>query len=207
MEGISYEPSAPYTQHQNGVSERKICSIMDKARTMLLEAQLPARFWAEEVNTAVYLLNRSPTIALNGVMLFEAWHGRKHTISHLRRFGCDAYLHMADALRLKLDSKTRRCVLLGYVHNTTKLWRLWDVRRQRVVKGASVRFDGAGFGGRTLEETPVLLEEALGEAYDAREASGSTLEGPGGPPGGETPPVSTHLAPDAANKVDDTSGG
>ena len=77
MEGISYEPSVPYTQHQNGVSERKIRPIMEKARTMLLEAQLPARFWAEAVSTAVYLLNRSPTKAPNDITPFEAWHGRK----------------------------------------------------------------------------------------------------------------------------------
>ena len=53
----------------------------------------------------------------------------------------------------------------------------------------------------------MLLEETLGEAYEAGEASGSTPEGPGEPPGGETRPASTHPAPDAANDVDNTSGG
>ena len=82
------------------------------------------------------------------------------------------------------------------------------MRRQRVVNGAFVRFDEAGFRGRTLEETPVLLEEALGEAYEAGEASGSTPEGSGGSPGRETPPAGTQSAPaDAANDVNDTSGG
>src|SRR5438046_4492284 len=57
------EPSAPYTQNQNGVSERKIRSIVEKARCMLHDASLGARFWAEAVSTAVYLLNRSPTRA------------------------------------------------------------------------------------------------------------------------------------------------
>ena len=82
-ERINHEPSAPYTQHQNGVSERKIPSIVEKARPMLLEAQLPPRFWAEAVNTAVYLLNRSPTKALNTTP-FEAWHGRPEPSSPLR---------------------------------------------------------------------------------------------------------------------------
>ena len=50
---ISYEPSAPYTQNQNGVSERVNRTIVENARTMLLEARLPASFWAEGVNTAV----------------------------------------------------------------------------------------------------------------------------------------------------------
>ena len=44
--GISYEPSGPYTQNQNGVSERMNRTIMEKARTMLLHRQknpLPSR--------------------------------------------------------------------------------------------------------------------------------------------------------------------
>ena len=199
-EGISFEPSAPYTQHQNGVSERKIRSIVEKARTMLLEARLPARFWAEAVNTAVYLLNRSPTRALENKTPFEAWHGRMPILSHLRRFGCDAYLHVPDALRSKLDSKTRRCTLLGYVHNTTKLWRLWDVRRQTVVNGASVRFDEAGFGSRAAEEAPILLEEALGEAFNAGEADIGQGERP------RNEPAEPGTGP-AASDVDDTAGG
>ena len=44
-EGIMYEPSAPYTKNQNGVSERMNRTIMEKARSMLLEASLPESFW------------------------------------------------------------------------------------------------------------------------------------------------------------------
>ena len=65
-EGISYEPATPYMQNQNGVSKRKIRAIVEQARTMLLEASLPERFWADAVATAVYILNRSPTKALTG---------------------------------------------------------------------------------------------------------------------------------------------
>ena len=64
---ISYEPSAPYTQNQNSVSERMNRTIMEKARTMFLEARLPESFWAEAVNTAVYLHNRSPTRSLDNM--------------------------------------------------------------------------------------------------------------------------------------------
>jgi transposase InsO family protein len=70
-EGITYEPSAPYTQNQNGVSEHMIRTLVEKARTMLLEAKLLERFWAEAVNTAVFLRNRSPTKALEGKTPYE----------------------------------------------------------------------------------------------------------------------------------------
>ena len=66
VEGISYEPAAPYTQNQNCVSERKFCIVVERARTILLEARLPERFWADAVATAVYILHRSPTKALTG---------------------------------------------------------------------------------------------------------------------------------------------
>ena len=59
-EGIMYELLAPYIQNQNGVSERMNRTIMEKARSILLEAGLPESFWAEAVNTAMYLHNRSP---------------------------------------------------------------------------------------------------------------------------------------------------
>ena len=146
--GISYEPSAPHTQNQNGVSERMNRTIIEKARTMLLEACLSESFWAEAVNTAVYLHNRSPTRSLEGKTPFEAWNGVRPDLSHLKVFGCDAYLHVPDEARTKLESKSRNCIFLGYVRNTTKLWRLWDIAGRRVVRGANVRFDEQGRGGR-----------------------------------------------------------
>jgi transposase len=60
LNGISYEPSAPYTQHQNGVSERAVRTSVEHGRSMLIDARLPQRFWAKAINTAVFLKNRSP---------------------------------------------------------------------------------------------------------------------------------------------------
>lgn len=111
--GITYEPSAPYTQNQNGVSERMNRTIMEKARTMLLEACLPDSFWAEAVNTAVYLHNRSPTRSLDGKTPYEAWNGTKPDLSNLRVFGCDAYLHVPDEARTKLEVKNTEMYSFG----------------------------------------------------------------------------------------------
>jgi len=154
INGISYEPSAPYTQNQNGVSERMNRTIMEKARSMLIEACLPESFWAEAVSTAVYLHNRSPTRSLEGITPYEAWNGVKPDLSHLRVFGCDAYLHVPDQARTKLEPKSKRCIHLGYAEGTTKLWRLWDIAGQRVVRGANVRFNENSWGGRKMVDPP-----------------------------------------------------
>jgi len=165
--GISYEPSAPYTQNQNGVSERMNRTVMEKARTMLLEARLPESFWAEAVNTAVYLHNRSPTRSLDGCTPYEAWNGSKPDLAHIKVFGCDAYLFVPDEKRGKLQAKSQKCVLMGYVWNTTKMWRLWDPIGKRVVVGSNVRFDEDTLSGReratVLQETDDIVNEIVDE--------------------------------------------
>src|SRR5437660_754521 len=102
---------------------------------MLLESKLPECFWAEAISTVVYVTNRSPTKALTGKTLFKAWSGRRLELSHLRRFGCNTYLHVPDAQRTKLRPKAHFCTFLGYVPSTTKQWRLWDSRLCRVLIG------------------------------------------------------------------------
>ena len=62
--GISHQFTVPYCPQQNGVAERMNRTIMEGARSMLYHAKLPLEFWAEACSTAVYLHNRSPTIAL-----------------------------------------------------------------------------------------------------------------------------------------------
>jgi hypothetical protein len=51
---------------ENGLAERVICTIQEKARTMMQEAGLSVKYWAEVVNTAVYLKNLSLTKTVRG---------------------------------------------------------------------------------------------------------------------------------------------
>jgi hypothetical protein len=90
--GITFEPSAPYTQNQNGVSERAIRTISEKARSMLHHAGLSEGFWEEAVCTAVYLKNRSLTEAVGLATPFQAWTGQKPVLHYLWPFGCEIHV-------------------------------------------------------------------------------------------------------------------
>jgi transposase InsO family protein len=57
-EGIKHEFLAPYTPQQNGVVERKNCTLIDMARTMLDEYKTLDNYWAEAINTACHAINR-----------------------------------------------------------------------------------------------------------------------------------------------------
>jgi transposase InsO family protein len=58
--GIQQQFTVPHTPQQNGVAERKNRTLVECARSMLKGKNLSNGFWAEAINTAVYLKNRSP---------------------------------------------------------------------------------------------------------------------------------------------------
>jgi len=104
-------------------------------------ANLDYRYWAEAVNTSVYLKNRSPTKAVANMTPEEAWTGLKPDVSHLRIFGSQAFLHIPDQQRKKLDSKTRQMILVGYCEDS-KAYRLMNPEEYsgKVYKGRDVDF-------------------------------------------------------------------
>jgi hypothetical protein len=57
------------------VVERRNQSVVAMAQCMLKAKGLLAYFWGEAVSTAVHILNRALTRALNGKTPYEAWHG------------------------------------------------------------------------------------------------------------------------------------
>jgi transposase InsO family protein len=71
-EGVQRHYSAPYSPQQNGVVERRNQTVVGMARALLKQRGMPVVFWREAVVTVVYILNRSPTKALNGRTPYEA---------------------------------------------------------------------------------------------------------------------------------------
>ena len=139
-EGIRHEYTIPKTPKQNGVAERLNRTLVESARSMLLDARLPHEFWAEAVSTAVYIRNRCPTKAVSEMTPYEAWYGEKPKVEHLRVFGCDAYSHIPKDERSKFDSKAKKCILLGY-GSQTKGYKLFDQSKRKVFHSRDVTFN------------------------------------------------------------------
>jgi hypothetical protein len=107
------------------------------------------------VVTTVYILNRSSTKALNGRTPYEAWHWRKPVVSHIRVFGCLAFVKELAHIS-KLDDMSTLVVFIGYVEGS-KAYRILDPGTQRV---------------RTMHD--VVLDEGWGWAWDKAVHDGST---------------------------------
>ena len=151
--GIHHQLTVRYSPQQNGVAERYNRTICESARSMVFEADLSKRFWAEAVATAVYTKNRLPTAAISAKSTpYERWHKTKPDVSHFRVFGCVAYSHIPDQLRGKLDSKAESMVFVGYSHRS-KGYRLYDQKVDNVVTRRDVIFNEAKFGTPSVRQT------------------------------------------------------
>lgn len=139
-EGVKHEKSVPKTPEQNGASERLNRTIVEAVRSMLVDSGLDQKFWAEAASTTVYLRNISHTSTLKYVTPYEALHKKKPSVEHLRVFGCVAYSHIPKDERQKLDSKSKKSIMLGY-GSETKGYRLYDPEKKKVFYSRDVIFN------------------------------------------------------------------
>ena len=114
--------------------------MVGMARSMMKAKGMPARFYGEAVTTAVFILNRAPTKALMGKKPFEAWYGRKPSVSFLRTFGCIGHVRKTKPVLTKLYDRSTPMVFLGYVEGT-KAYQLYDPRGGKVLVSRDVVFD------------------------------------------------------------------
>ena len=109
-EGIRMEHSVPYTPQQNGVVERKNRPLKKMATFLLHAKHLPPYLWAEAVKCASYLHNRVPHKSVVGVTPFEALHGYKPNVSHMRVFGSKSWARIPLDKRKAFQAQSRESV-------------------------------------------------------------------------------------------------
>lgn len=138
--GIRMIKTVPGTPEQNGVAERMNRTLNERARSMRIHSGLPKYFWAEAVNTTAYLINRGPSVPLNFEIPEEVWTGKEVTLSHLKFFGCVAYVHVNSNDRDKLDPKAKKCFFIGYGDDNFG-YRFWDDQNRKILRHMNVTFN------------------------------------------------------------------
>ncbi|KAG8474810.1 hypothetical protein CXB51_031511 [Gossypium anomalum] len=124
------------------VAERKNWTVLNMVRSMLKSEKMPKEFWAEAVQCAIYVQNRCPHAKLNDKTPQEAWSGQKPTVSHLKVFDSEAYAHVPDQRRTKLEDKSKRFIFIGY-DEKTKGYKLLDPISKKAVVSRDVRVNEA----------------------------------------------------------------
>ena len=131
-EGIEREWTTPYNPEQNGVAERKNRTIVEAARAMLYDQDMPKFLWAEACNTIVYIQNRTPRWALGKITPEKVFIGKTPEVSHFRIFGSLAYCRIPEEKRNKLDQTVEKGYLVGYSENA-KAYKIYLPGSRKVV--------------------------------------------------------------------------
>ena len=79
--GIKRQVSAPGTPEQNGIAERRNRSIMDCARTLMIEKNVALKYQKEAISTTVHTQNRVQLKKDSNKTPYELWYGYKPNVS------------------------------------------------------------------------------------------------------------------------------
>ena len=93
--GIKRELTTPYNPASNGVAERYNRTLCE-----------PNAFCGEALQTAVHIINRSPHNSLKDGIPEDIWSSKSASFDRLHIFGCEAFMHVRQELRNKLDAKS-----------------------------------------------------------------------------------------------------
>jgi len=116
---------------------------------MLSNVRLTRTFWAEEVNTSCYLINRGPHTGINMKTRYELWYGKPADYSNLRAFGFMFYYHVNEG---KLDPRAKKGVFVIY-GDGVKGYRIWSPSERRVILSRNVVFDENSMFNPTVKFT------------------------------------------------------
>lgn len=140
---IAHAMSAPFTPQQNGIIERDNRTVMEATRAMLFYASMPEKLWNEAAATAVHVLNRSINTTSNNITPYELYFDKKPRLSHLRIFGCAAFMKAQEKKRSgyqkKLEARSTKLRLVGYERDYT--YRLYNPASNKIEISRGVLFN------------------------------------------------------------------
>jgi len=164
--------------------ERTIGCLFDTVRALLQQAKQSPSFWPLAMYHAVYLRNRLPTKALGGRVPMQQLTGSMPDLTHLRMYGCKAFVKVDDAARKSLDSKAREAVYIGH-SDLSNSFRV-------LVRGAKGHWDIVDTIHCTFDERAVGSQVAKASAKQGVSAPATATTTPSSKPTATSMPAS-HL--------------
>lgn len=100
------------------------------ARSLYFQSGVPIHLWNECVLTAVFFINRIPSLMLHNQSPFTLLYNSPVDHSFFRTFGCLVYASTLNAHRLKFHPRARMCVFVGY-QSGNKGYKLYDIESKQ----------------------------------------------------------------------------
>jgi hypothetical protein len=164
--GVDQQFFAPHVPQQNGVVERKNCTLVEMARMMLDEHRALRRFWADAISIACYISNRIFLRSIPHLTPFELRFGCKPSVSRLRPFGYQWFILKCGNLD-KFESHSSDGILLGYTSHG-RSYKVFNLETNTVIESCDMTFDETApcphdvfecAGDKEMEESIFVDEE------------------------------------------------
>jgi hypothetical protein len=161
---ITFQILCPYTPEQNDLAERKHRHVVELGLANMTHASIPLQFWDYIFESIVYVINRLPSVPTGPISPFEMLFKGKPDYTMLHVLGCSCYPLLRPYNAHKLESRSERCVFLGYsmIH---KGYYCLNIKTNRLYISRHVIFDENSFpfsepntvASASVSNTPPIL--------------------------------------------------
>ncbi|KAL0453669.1 UNVERIFIED_CONTAM: hypothetical protein Slati_1345000 [Sesamum latifolium] len=103
--------------HPLEIAERRNRTLLEIARSMMAQANLPISFWGDPILIAAYILNHvsSKSVPSNP---YELWHGRKPNLERLRPWGLAGFVHSISHKYGILGPRANKLIFIRYCEHS-----------------------------------------------------------------------------------------
>ena len=110
---------------------------------MLKDSKLDEKFWVQEIDTTVFIINRSLLRNNCNKTPYELWKGKLANVKYFRIFGSKCYIKIEDQNLGKFESRVDEGIFVGYSCKI-KAYKCYNLIRKQIVENINVTFDEDG---------------------------------------------------------------
>lgn len=187
--GTTIFKTTKHTPWMNGGPERSGRVIMERARAVMIEHNIPWNLWPFIFDSVIKVLNLLPTRSNSELysptkaMQIDLGLPEDNTqLRHLRSYFCAAYYYIKPANRVqaeKLAPRARKGRLLGYGDQHGRIYWIWDPETKEIIYASAVQFNEDDHKQDDLGHIPHAVsfaESTVEEAMQAEDLYTTVLE-------------------------------